>query len=105
MRWRKNLIFLILLLGIMALCVLFADWWAYKQLLAIAAVQGVQVLEDFMPFQLTDSVWGIVLVAFVSAIKELVDLPSNGHNGHPPPEVNAKLDELEKAIEAKEKGE
>ena len=104
MRWRRNLIALIMLLGVMSLAVLAADWWAYNRVLSIASVKGVEVLEDFMPFQLTDSVWGIVLVAFVSAIKELVDLPGNGNGHAPDQEVNAKLDALEKAIETKETG-
>ena len=88
----------------MSLGALAADWWAYRQMMAIAAVQGAEVLEGYTPFDFTDGVWGIVLVAFVSAIKELVDLPGNG-NGHAPapPELTRKIDELEAALAAKEK--
>lgn len=104
MRWRKNLIVLILLLGVMSLGALAADWWAYRQMMALAAVQGASVLEGFTPFDFTDGVWGIVLVAFVSAIKELVDLPGNGHAGHAPapPELAELVDKMDSALAEKE---
>ena len=100
MKWKKNVLFLVVVLSIMSLSVLGIDTWLYYKRLELATVRP-EALTGFIPFDLTDSVWTLVLAALITVVKELVELPWNG-NGHPPPEVNAKLDELEKAIAAKE---